>query len=81
MNALWVQTGVLAITAVIIVWYTIETSRMRKEIARQTSVSLRPVVVFEFCQDAAYNRTLYAKNIGVGAAFNVTLLDGMDARG
>ncbi len=70
--AVWTQTVVLGITALIIGWYTFETSRMRKEIVRQNSISLRPVVVFEFCQDAAHNRLLVAKNIGNGAAFNIT---------
>src|SRR5260370_17370120 len=70
--AVWTQTVVLGITALIIGWYTFETSRMRKEIVRQNSISLRPVVVFEFCHDAAHNRFLVAKNIGNGAAFNIT---------
>ncbi len=72
--AVWTQTVVLVITAGIIVWYTIETSKMRREIARQNSISLRPVVVFEFRQDAAHNRLLLAKNIGHGAAFNIIVV-------
>ena len=63
--AMWTQTFVLAITALIVWKYT-------KEMARQTSISLRPVVVFEFNQDAAHNRCLMLKNIGRGAAFNIT---------
>jgi hypothetical protein len=70
--ALWVQTAVLAVTAAIICWYTVETSRMRREVARQNSISLRPVVVLEFKQDVAQNLSLLAVNIGHGAAFNVT---------
>lgn len=69
--AVWAQNLILVIIGAIVAWYTIETKRVREEITRQTSISLRPVVVFEFREDAGHNRTLMAKNIGLGAAFNV----------
>jgi hypothetical protein len=43
---------------------------MRSEVTRQREISLRPVIVFEFLQDAR-GRLLVAKNIGLGAAFNI----------
>ena len=73
-HAVWAQTIILGLTALVVLWYTLETSRMRKQIARQTSLSLRPVVVFEFQQDTAPNRLLLAKNVGPGAAFNIATL-------
>lgn len=69
--AVWTQTVVLSVTAFIIAWYTLETARVRRQITRQNSITLRPVVVFEFKQDVADNRQLIARNIGQGAAFNV----------
>lgn len=69
--AVWTQTVVLFLTGIVIAWYTYETRGMHKEITRQNSIALRPVVVFEFKQDEAHNRLLIARNIGQGAAFNI----------
>jgi len=72
-KAIVFQTIILAVTALIVAWYTILTSKILRETTRQTGITLRPVVVLSFRQDAARNRCLSAKNIGQGAAFNVRI--------
>lgn len=68
----WTQTIVLAITAGLVCWYTIETSRLRRQMVRQNEIALRPVIVPVFDMRNG-ERILRLENIGVGAAFNVTV--------
>ena len=70
--AVWTQTAVLAITAVLICWYTRETSGLRKQMVRQNEIALRPVIVPVF--DNRGGKPIFKlENIGVGVAFNVTV--------
>jgi hypothetical protein len=67
--ATWVQNLILLVTAGIIVWYTIETYRLRREMVRQNVMSLRPLVLPEFVR--APNFGFFLKNCGAGCALNV----------
>lgn len=72
MFAVWTQTVVLAVTAVLICWYTRETSGLRKQMVRQNEIALRPVIVPMF--DLRGGEPIFKlENIGVGVAFNVTV--------
>jgi len=67
-----INTVVLAITAAIIAWYTVETYRLRRETVRQNELQLRPYVVPTFsAKRDGYKLEL--KNIGKGTATNVHL--------
>jgi beta-lactamase superfamily II metal-dependent hydrolase len=69
--AVWVQTGVLAVTGVLVWWYTRETARLRKEMVRQNKLTIRPIVLAEVVQEQ--RRRLSLRNVGNGCALNVTL--------
>lgn len=68
--AVWTQTVVFAATAILIYFYTRETSGLKREMIRQNEINLRPVIVPIFEKRGA---ELFFKleNIGVGVAFNV----------
>jgi hypothetical protein len=78
--AVWVQTGVLALTAYLI-WrytsatekYTTETASLRNEAARQNRLSLRPIVLPEF-PSVGVAGIFRLKNCGQGCAVNVLVL-------
>lgn len=70
--AIWIQTIVLAITAVIVLWYAIETARLRREMVRQNEIALRPVLVPIF-QTGGKPPSFRLKNIGEASAFNIKL--------
>jgi len=70
--AVWTQTIVLFITALIIGWYTFETSRLRREMVRQNEIALRPVVVPVF-EEAPGKHVLKLHNVGAACAFNVKI--------
>jgi hypothetical protein len=66
----FVQTIVLAITAVIILWYTVETARLRRQMVRQNKIALRPIVLPKFeIADGKYS--LVMENCGNGCAVNI----------
>ena len=54
----------------VLVWYTIETARLRRAAQKQNSISLLPIV--ELSIDACAN-TFKIRNIGRGPAFNVAI--------
>ena len=62
--------GVLAITAIILVWYSLETSLMRREVAKQNRLLTRPIVILEFS-----DRRIFFKNEGKGPALNLSVKD------
>jgi len=66
----WIQTIVLAITAVIVWRYTVETARLRRETVHQNEIALRPVVVPVF-ETRGKEPSFRLKNIGEASAFNV----------
>jgi hypothetical protein len=68
--AVWAQTLVLLVTSVFVCWYTIETAKLRREIVRQSQISLRPVVVPIF-DDTPGRHVFKLQNVGGACAFNV----------
>jgi len=61
-----ISDGILAITAIIILWYTLETSMMRQEVTKQNILLTRPIVVIELSDQKAFFR-----NDGKGPALNI----------
>ena len=61
--------AILAITALIVLWYTTETALLRKEMAKQNKMLARPVVVLELSNPQAF-----LKNYGEGPAIDVRIL-------
>ncbi len=66
------QVIILAITAVIIFWYTVETYWLRRESQRQTELQLRPFVVLEAVRQIE-GVGFQVKNIGNGTALNIRI--------
>jgi hypothetical protein len=56
---------ILAATGGIVLWYTIETSRLRKAAHQQIEVQIRPFLTLRWEHD---DRKLYVSNIGRGVA-------------
>lgn len=77
--AMWTQTAVLLATAILICFYTRETSGLKKEMVRQNEISLRPVIV-PILDIRGTELSFKLENIGVGAAFNVTVEPLIDVR-
>lgn len=68
----WIQTVILALTAGVVFWYTLETYWLRKEAVHQRRILLRPVIVPQFEQLTEISREfLILQNIGAGTALNV----------
>lgn len=70
----WVLLG----TMVVIILYTIETDRMRKEMIRQTELSIKPLIAVHsesrFAEEIGTNLIkLFIKNVGYGVAKNVQI--------
>jgi len=59
---------ILSITAGAIFLYTLETFLMRKEMIKQTELSIRPQIVTRIDEKGEY---FFFKNVGNGVAFNV----------
>ena len=69
LNVFPFSDAILAITATLIIWYSLETAKMRDEISLQSKFSLMPCVIFE-----ERDRKFWLVNSG-GPALNVTLAD------
>ena len=67
-----INTGVLTITAGIIVWYTVETYKLRREAIRQNELQLRPYLVPSF-PETHDGYHLELRNIGKGTATNIRI--------
>lgn len=65
---------ILAITAIVLAVYTVETYRLRKISNSQLEISLTPNVIL-FFQGESNERKMYAKNVGKDAAFGVKISD------
>lgn len=61
----WVNDAILAITAVIVLWYTRETAEMKKEVAKQNLLQTRPILILELKKPK-----VFLKNEGKGPALN-----------
>jgi hypothetical protein len=74
MDALTIITGV---TLVVLIWYTIETYKLRVAAQNQTTEITKPVValrtITESSDETDRTRALKVRNVGPGPAFNVTI--------
>ena len=61
----WVNNAILAFTAVIVLWYTRETTEMKQEVAKQNLLLTRPILILEL-----NNPKVFLKNEGRGPALN-----------
>ncbi len=68
--AMWAQTTIFAVTAVLVWWYTKETGKLRREMVRQNEIHLRPVVVPIF-EEAPNQHVFKLQNVGACCALNV----------
>lgn len=68
----WLEILVLSITAALVAWYAVETTRLRRESGRQTENALRPAIVPIF-EEAQGRHILKVKNVGNATAFNVRI--------
>jgi len=68
----WVEIVVPLVTAVLVAWYAVETTRLRRETVRQTEIALRPAIVPIF-EEAPGRHILKVKNVGNATAFNVRI--------
>jgi hypothetical protein len=66
------NTIILFSTFLVVAYYTYETQRMREEVAKQTSLSLVPVLTMVMNPDKT-SSALMVKNRGNGPAFNIGL--------
>jgi hypothetical protein len=69
-----VTACVTTATLMVLIWYTVETHKLRLEAQRQNEHSMMPIVVFQSVymrgQPTGQNR-LVMRNLGAGPAFNV----------
>jgi len=62
----WIDTFILALTALIIYWYTYETAAMKREVAKQNLLQTRTIVTLKLKDEKAF-----LKNEGRGPALNL----------
>ena len=60
------QTVAVALTGLVVIWYTIETKKLRAESQKQTEIQQRPFVILK-----VEKRNFVLQNIGNGPALNV----------
>lgn len=70
----WLNLVALVTTGAVIVWYTVETSWLRKEAQKQTELETRPFLSLSRRGDGLEVR-FFVVNVGKGMARNVTLDD------
>jgi len=64
----WIANSILALTALIVLWYTKETAEMKEEVVKQNSLMTRPVLSIETRQNK-----VFLVNEGQGSATNVVI--------
>ena len=65
-----ISTVALLITLGVLIWYALETRKLRKETVKQTELSVRPYVILT---PALVRDGLYFENIGLSHALDVTI--------
>jgi len=65
-----IETVLLAVTLIVLIKYTIETHKLRKESEKQTELQLRPFIILTSHEQ---KRVYYFRNIGNGTAMKVNL--------
>jgi len=69
----YVQTGAIILTLLVLIWYTIETSGLRRSAKEQNELSILPCITL--CFPDLKERIPVFKNIGRGPAFNIFIKD------
>jgi len=69
----YVQAGAVISTLFVLIWYTIETSGLRRSAKEQNTLSVRPCITL--CFPDPQKRSPVFKNIGRGPAFNIFIKD------
>lgn len=72
-----VSEAIFAITAIIIFWYTFETSAMKKAIVEQNDILIQPILFLsiDFTRFTTFDRHFFLTNEGNGPAFNIKIED------
>jgi hypothetical protein len=77
MSLLEILTGA---TLLVLIWYTVETYRLRKAAQAQVESGMMPMVVFQFCRvkqethnGFQWENRPVVRNLGAGPAFNVSI--------
>src|SRR5579872_2318666 len=79
-----IQLGTLAVTAIVgmvVVWYTVETARLRREAQKQNDHAVMPIVTLEGAMDLPcveeganmQSCKVVVRNVGRGAGFNIAI--------
>jgi hypothetical protein len=76
-RSFWDYVSVIAVvfTLIVLVWYTIETHRLRVAAVRQYDVAITPIVMIATVQQAR-GEVLAIRNVGYGPAFNISIETG-----
>lgn len=61
----WVNDAILAVTAIIVLWYTRETAEMKDAVAKQNLLQTRPILILQLNKPK-----IFWKNEGRGPALN-----------
>jgi hypothetical protein len=61
----WINNAILALTAVIVLWYARETAEMKQAVAKQNLLQTRPILILELNEPK-----VFLKNEGRGPAVN-----------
>jgi hypothetical protein len=64
------QAWAVALTGLVLVWYTWETMRLRRVASAQRELQLRPLVILE-----PHEKGFVVRNVGHGAALNIRIDD------
>ena len=80
----WIQLGTLVVSiavGAVIGWYTVETTRLRREAQRQNDQAVMPIVALEPAMDWPWldeganigSHKVALRNVGLGAGFNIEI--------
>lgn len=74
----WPESGwsesIYFVTGLVLLWYTIETWKLRHEMQRQTNIQVRPLLSIAI-QGAGINQRIVLRNVGLGPARSITVSD------
>lgn len=68
----FVNLVVVALTGLVVIWYTWETRQLRRATLRQTDLQIRPFLSLEY---EPINRKLWLRNLGRGVARDIVVHD------
>lgn len=70
-----VTTAVTTATLIVLIWYTVETQKLRREAQRQNENSMMPIVAAQtgYFEPYVKSSCLAIRNLGSGPAFNIQI--------